>query len=77
MFPLVSHHVAFSVNKNHNVYVGRKFFHSGDWLDPSFELAYPDYEWISEATLRLYDADAFNSQSTDTVRVINRTSEVV
>jgi hypothetical protein len=72
--PLVNHQVDFSVTKNQQVYLANRFVHSADWMDMPFDLAYPDYRWLSENILQLYDAESFNSRQTKIIRVINKTS---
>lgn len=76
-FPLVNHHVAFSVIRNQQVYVASKVIHSCDWLDKPFDFAYPDHRWLSENTLQLYNARRFNAGQADRIRVINKTLESV
>src|SRR5215213_1569203 len=52
--PMVSHEVVFSVTREGKALSADNFFHSGDWLDPSFDLIYPQHSWVKENVLHFY-----------------------
>jgi hypothetical protein len=46
-------------------------FLSGDWLDPSFDMLFPNHQWIGNNTLLLYRDQYRQDTALDTVEVIN------
>ncbi|HEY9286213.1 MAG TPA: hypothetical protein VIP46_22365 [Pyrinomonadaceae bacterium] len=46
--------VRFNVIRNGQAIVKNAYAHSGDWMDISFELAYPEHAWISENVMRFW-----------------------
>ena len=73
--------VKYRLLKNGNVFVKDRVAHSGDWLDISFELAYPEHAWIGENVMRFWrkpnrieedrsDALLISNESYKTVRYL-------
>jgi hypothetical protein len=71
--------VRFNVLKNGQTVVKDALAHYGDFMDVSFELAYPEHAWVSENTIRFWrnphlpeDKDKF-----DTLLISNDTDKVI
>jgi hypothetical protein len=75
--PLVSHEVLFSVSKDGKVFLTNKYLHSGDWFDPSFNLLYPQHNWVGEDTLHFYKQEFFSEGERESIEVQNRTQKVI
>jgi len=69
--------VNYDVLKNGQLFLPSSHIHSGDALDISFELAYPNHRWLNEDILQLYREQYFNDGKPDTLVVINRTGQVI
>ncbi len=69
--------VNYHVLKNGQPFIPSTYIHSGDFMDISFELAYPHHRWMSENILQLYREQYFNDGRPDTLVVINRTGRVI
>jgi hypothetical protein len=76
-YPFITHHVMYSVTKNQKDYLDPTSIHSGDWMDASFELQYPDYQWVSEDILQLFRGEFFSKEPRESIRVINKATEKV
>ena len=63
--------------KNGRPFIPSTYIHSGDFMDISFELAYPNYRWPSENILQLYREQYFTDGSPDTLIIGNRTGKVI
>ncbi len=46
--------VGYKVFKDSQIMAKNSWVHSGDWMDISFELAYPENAWVSENVLRFW-----------------------
>ncbi len=46
--------VGYRVFKDNEIVAKNSSVHSGDWMDISFELAYPEHAWVSENVLRFW-----------------------
>ena len=51
---IISSVVGYRVFKDSKLVAKNWWIHSGDWMDVSFELAYPEHAWISENVLRFW-----------------------
>jgi hypothetical protein len=69
--------VNYQVLKNGQPFLPSTYIHSGDAMDISFELAYPNHRWLSENILHLYREEYFNYGKPDTLVVVNRTGQVI
>lgn len=67
--------VQFEVFKNGELFVPKKYLHSGDSFDLSFEAGYPNHHWLRENVLHFYRQEYFNKDRLDTVIVTNKTRE--
>jgi len=56
-----------------------QYLHSGDWMDISFELAYPDHHWRSENILHFYREENFRNRDRGptVATLINDTDQVI
>lgn len=75
--PMVSHEVSFSVTKDGKASSTNNYLHSGDWLDPSFDILYPQHEWITENVLHFYRKEFFNEGERESILVQNKTTKVI
>jgi hypothetical protein len=69
--------VRFEVFKNGELFVPKKYLHSGDSFDLSFEAGYPHHRWLRENVLHFYRQEYFNKDRLDTVIVTNKTREKI
>ena len=69
--------VNYHISKNGQPFIPSTYIHSGDFMDISFELAYPDHRWLSGNTLQLYREQYFNDGRPDTLVVVNRAGQVI
>jgi hypothetical protein len=46
--------VGYKVFKDSQIMAKNSWVHSGDWMDISFELAYPEHAWVSENVIRFW-----------------------
>jgi hypothetical protein len=69
--------VRFEVFKNGELFVPKKYLHSGDSFDLSFEAGYPNHGWLRENVLHFYRDEYLKKDRLDTLRVANRTSEKI
>jgi hypothetical protein len=69
--------VNYHVLKNGQPFIQSTYIHSGDFMDISFELAYPNHRWVSGDTLQLYREQYFNDGRPDTLVVVNRAGQVI
>ncbi len=75
--PFVSNEVVFSVTKNGSDFLKNKYFHSGDWLDPSFDLLYPQHQWRRDDLVHFYRQEYFNQGERESIVVENKTRKVI
>jgi len=75
--PFVNHEVRFSVTKGEKLFLSDKFLHSGDWLDPSFELWYPENSWFSENILQFYKREFRSDGAQESIIVLNKTAQTI
>src|SRR5829696_1819241 len=75
--PFVEHEVRFSVTRDEKAHLANKFLHSGDWMDPSFELWYPEHSWLNEHVLQFYKKEFRSDGAQESVLVVNKTSETI
>lgn len=75
--PLVDHSVRFNVFKDGKPFASDKDLHSGDWLDPSFDLLFPQHQWLSDKTLHLYREEYRRETPHDSVVVTNNTDSEI
>lgn len=73
-FPIVEHTVYFRVVKDGGPFLTGKYFHSGDWFDPSFSILYPQHSWLSENILYFY-SEEFSQQGTAGTAVVTNKSD--
>jgi hypothetical protein len=76
LFP-IDHTVRFTVLKNNQQLVSQRYFHSGDWLDPSFSLSYPQHAWAAENVLHFYREEFFRDGKPGMVVVSNKSGKVI
>ena len=75
--PFVNHQVFFSVSRGEKVFLANKYLHSGDWLDPSFDLWYPEHKWVSEDILQFYKNEFLSEGQHESIVVVNKTKETI
>jgi hypothetical protein len=75
--PLLSHQVLFSVNKDGKEVLTNEYLHSGDWLDPSFDVLYPQHNWVREDMLHFYRKEFFDEAGRESIVIVNRTDRVI
>lgn len=73
----ISQTVHFSTLKNGKPLLSNKYLHSGDWLDPSFEILYPDHRWVGENILKFYREENSSKGSQDSIVISNQTGKVI
>lgn len=69
--------VEMEVLKNGTAFMPRDVIHAGDFMDISFELAYPDHEWIGNRVLHLYDKEEFAADVLQEISLINESGKDV
>jgi hypothetical protein len=69
--------VNYHVLKNGQPFIPGTYMHSGDDMDISFELAYPNHRWLNENLLHFYREQYFNDGKPDTLIVVNRTGQII
>ena len=57
--------------------IRERLAHQGDWMDISFELAYPEHAWIDDKTLRFWSNRHRREDNLDTLLVSNSTDKVI
>jgi hypothetical protein len=70
-FPFKDHSVYMEIRKAGEFVRRSTKFLSGDWLDPSFDMLFPNHQWIGNNTLLLYRDQYRQDTALDTVEVIN------
>ena len=75
--PLITHEVLFSVSKDGKDVLTNKYLHSGDWFDPSFDVLYPQHNWVREDVLHFYRKESFDEAGRESIVIVNRTDRVV
>jgi hypothetical protein len=73
--PFTDHSVYMEITKAGEFVRRSTKFLSGDWLDPSFDMLFPNHQWIGNNTLLLYREQYRQDTALDTVEVIN-TSDI-
>ena len=76
-FPILEHTVYFSVVKEGGLFLTGKYFHSGDWFDPSFSTLYPQHSWLSEKILHFYGDDSSQRRTAGTALVTNKSDKPI
>jgi hypothetical protein len=76
-FPAVEHTVYFRVVKDGKPFINGKYFHSGDWLDPSFSILYPQHSWLSENILHFYGEESSQRRTAGTALVTNKSDKPI
>lgn len=77
-FLAIEHEVDFNVLKNGNRFIENARAHSGDWMDISFELAYPEHAWINENVLRFWrNPERPDKAAYDTMLIFNETGKTI
>ena len=51
--------------------------HYGDWMDISFELAYPEHAWVDDKTLRFWSSEHRREDNLDTLLISNDTAKTI
>jgi hypothetical protein len=71
--------VRFNVIRNSQIIVENAYAHSGDWMDISFELAYPEHAWVSENVLRFWRNPHLpgEKEESDTLVISNDTGKAL
>jgi hypothetical protein len=70
--------VKYRLSKNGNVFVKDRVAHRGDWLDISFELAYPEHAWIRENVMRFWrKPDRLEEDRSDALLISSDASQAV
>jgi hypothetical protein len=75
--PAVVNSVWFRVVKGHDAFIGERYLHSGDWLDPSFSILYPNHTWTTENTLHFYREEYFQRGGPCKVVIENNSSRLI
>jgi hypothetical protein len=75
--PFRLNNVFFSVVKDGKKALTNKYLHSGDWLDPSFDHAYPLHNWIRDDVLHFYRKEVLNEAGQERIVIQNRTNTAV
>src|SRR5262245_41933896 len=64
--------------KNGHLIAKNRKVHSGDAMDISFELAYPEHAWINENVMRFWrNVDGAGDDSSNTLRIMNVANKAV
>jgi hypothetical protein len=69
--------VKYNLLKNAELIAKNRVAHSGDAMDISFELAYPEHAWIDENTLRFWSNRHRIEDKWDTLLISNNTDKVI
>lgn len=77
LVPLVNHSVSFKVLKGGKPLVSDRDLHSGDWLDPSFDILFPQHAWSNDKTLHLYRDQNRRETPHDSVLVTNTSNSEI
>lgn len=75
--PAIYHEVQFSVRKQERAFLSNEHLHSGDLLDPSFDLLYPQRTWINDGVLFFYREEFFSKGTPDTLTIRNNTDREI
>lgn len=75
--PVLVNTVRFSVTKNSETFLVNQYLHSGDWLDPSFAMLYPQYKWANENDLHLFREEYFSGGEPVRLIVKNSSGETI
>src|ERR1044072_6769910 len=73
--PALVNTVRFSVTKKFETFLVNQYMHSGDWLDPSFAMLYPQHNWASENVLHLFREEYFSGGEPGRLIVKNSSGE--
>ena len=71
------HVVRFNLIKNGQPVIENAYAHSGDWMDISFELAYPEHAWVNENAIRFWRNPDVPDDKSDTLLISNDTGKVI
>ena len=69
--------VRFNVIRNGQTLVKDAHAHSGDFMDISFELAYPEHAWLDENVIRFWRNQDTPQQKSDAILISNDTDKVI
>lgn len=71
--------VQFNVLRSGQNIVRNAHAHSGDWMDISFELAYPEHAWVSENVMRFWRNPHLpeEKEKVDTLLISNSTDKAI
>lgn len=69
--------VQFEVFKDGELFVSKRYLHSADSFDLSFEAGYPNHSWLRENVLHFYRQEYFYKDRLDMVIVTNKTREKI
>jgi hypothetical protein len=69
--------VRFNVIRNGQPLVKDVHAHSGDFMDISFELAYPENVWVNENVIRFWRTSDVIEHQADTLLILNNTDKVI
>lgn len=71
--------VRFNALRNGQSIVKNAHAHSGDWMDISFELAYPEHAWVSENVMRFWRNPHLpeEKEKSDTLLISNDTDKAI
>jgi hypothetical protein len=69
--------VKYNILVNGEVLTKNRVAHSGDAMDISFELAYPEHAWIDTNILRFWSNRHRREDNLDTLLISNNTDKVV
>ncbi len=65
------------VMKDGEIFWPYQTLHSGDAMDISFELGWPNYRWVQDNTLQLYSEDELSDPRRQKIAVVNDSDEVI
>lgn len=71
------HVVRFNLIKDGQTVIRNAHAHSGDWMDISFELAYPEHAWAGENVIRFWRNPDVPEDKSDTLLISNDTDKVI
>lgn len=69
--------VRFDVLKDGNRFWTDQYLHSGDAMDLSFELGYPDYRWVGDNILQFYNEENFDKGRPQAIFLANRSKQTI
>ncbi len=73
----IDHCVQYAVLKNGQPFLSERNLACGDWLDHSFDSAFPDHRWPNDKTLQLYRTQNHQDTPVDTIVIANITDREI